>query len=351
MPTAAPIDARFSWADFARRARVPAAVLVVVIAAAVVLGGPARTFLDALERAVTADPRWVLAAAVFEVLSFAGYVALLSHVAGRGNDRFGLAQSYRTTLAGAAATRLLPTAGAGGAALTLWVLKRSGHEGAVRVLLTFLVVLYAVFLSAILASGVLLAAGLVGEGETGLAVIPAAAAALAMAIAVGLAVRPPRGDGRIRSAGATLGGAVRDAAALVRKGDPRLLGAVAWWGFDIAVLWSMLNAVGTAPPVGVLVLAYFLGQIANTIPIPGAASGGLVGVLLAFGVQADVALAGVLAYRAIAIWLPAPFGAHALAGLRRDAARWAAEDAGEAPARQGRVVRLPGAHAPQPLAA
>jgi hypothetical protein len=50
-------------------------------------------------------------------------------------------------------------------------------------------------------------------------------------------------------------------------------------------------------------------------------------VLLAFGVEADLALASVLAYRAIAIWLPAPIGLAALPGLRRTIARWSAEDA------------------------
>jgi uncharacterized membrane protein YbhN (UPF0104 family) len=359
MDTAAPIDASISWASVARRARVPALVAGLVVAAAVAIGGPARHLLDALERAFTADPRWIIAAAAFEALSFVGYIALLSHVAGRGNARFGFKQSYQTTLAGAAATRLLPTAGAGGAALTLWVLRKSGHEGraAARTLFTFLVVLYAVFLTAILVSGVLVTAGIAHTGTIALSAIPAALAGLAMLIAVTLALRTPHGDGRIARAGILIGESVRDAVALVRGHDVRLLGAVAWWGFDILVLWAVFNAVGTAPAPGVLVLGYFLGQVANTVPIPGAASGGLIGVMLAFGVEADLALAGVLAYRAIAIWLPAPFGAHALAGVRRDAARWTAEDgSGEVAepaqpaAKPRRRVGSP-AHAPQPLAA
>jgi hypothetical protein len=77
----------------------------------------------------------------------------------------------------------------------------------------------------------------------------------------------------------------------------------------------------------VLAFAYFAGQVGNTIPIPGAVSGGMVGTLLAFGVAPDLALASVLAYRAIAIWLPAPAGLVALAALRVRIARWAAEDA------------------------
>jgi hypothetical protein len=56
-------------------------------------------------------------------------------------------------------------------------------------------------------------------------------------------------------------------------------------------------------------------------------SGGIVGALLAYGVQADLALVSVLAYRAIAIWLPAAVGLAALGALRRTVARWTLEDA------------------------
>jgi hypothetical protein len=119
---------------------------------------------------------------------------------------------------------------------------------------------------------------------------------------------------------------VRDAATLVRSADPRLGGALAWWMFDAAVLWAMLEAFGAPPSLAVLVLAYFVGQVGNTIPIPGAVSGGMVGVLLAFGVEADLALVSVLAYRSVAIWLPAPIGLAALGGLRRTLARWSQQD-------------------------
>ncbi|MEA2245914.1 MAG: hypothetical protein QOH46_443, partial [Solirubrobacteraceae bacterium] len=114
---------------------------------------------------------------------------------------------------------------------------------------------------------------------------------------------------------------------LVRSADVRLLGAIAWWGFDAAVLWAMLHAFGAPPALAVVVLGYFVGQVANTIPIPGAVSGGMVGVFLAFGVEADLALASVLAYRAIAIWLPTPIGLAALGSLRRTITRWGSEDA------------------------
>ena len=75
-----------------------------------------------------------------------------------------------------------------------------------------------------------------------------------------------------------------------------------------------------------LAFAYFAGQVGNTIPIPGAVSGGMVGTLLAFGVAPDLALSSVLAYRAVAIWLPAPIGLVALAALKARVGRWSRED-------------------------
>jgi hypothetical protein len=89
----------------------------------------------------------------------------------------------------------------------------------------------------------------------------------------------------------------------------------------------MLNPFGAAPSFAVVVLVYFLGQVFNTVPLPGAVSGGMVGVLLAFGVETDLALVSVLAYRAVAIWLPAPAGLIAIGGLRKTVARWGRDTA------------------------
>ncbi len=119
---------------------------------------------------------------------------------------------------------------------------------------------------------------------------------------------------------------MRDALGFLRSGDARLLGAPAWWAFDAAVLWATFNALGEPPALAVLAFAYFAGQVGNTIPVPGAVSGGMVGTLLAFGVAPDLALSSVLAYRAVAIWLPAPLGLAALGALRGRVGRWSRED-------------------------
>src|SRR3954469_4877366 len=170
----------------ARRAAVPAAIAAAGVAVVLAAGKPTQAFADALQRAAHADARWVAAAAVFELLSFAGYVALLWLVAGRATPRMGVRASAELTLGGAAATRLVPTGGVGGAALTLWALRRTGleHRHAGRTLLTFLVLLYAVFLGAIAVAGTLLALGADGvHGPLALTAIPAALAASGIAIA------------------------------------------------------------------------------------------------------------------------------------------------------------------------
>ncbi len=276
----------------ARRAAVPAALAAVVVAALVVAGGPLQAFADALGRAVDADPRWVVAAATFEVLSFVGYVSLLWLVGSRASNRLDLRASTQITLGGAGATRLLPTGGVGGAALTIWAFRRAGlgTRGATRTLLAFLVVLYSVFLGSIAIAGGAIALGIShADGPLALSALPAAAAVTAMAAALALAAfaKPFSTDAaaaapvtgarslvaRVRAAAgdtpAALGTGVRDALALVRSGDPRLLGALAWWGFDAAVLWAMLHALGAPPSLAVVVLGYFVGQVANTIPDAG----------------------------------------------------------------------------------
>src|SRR4029453_3375578 len=116
----------FDVRALARRAAVPAAVAAAAPAALVVAGGPLHAFAHALRRAIDADPRWVIGGAIFELLSFAGYVALFWMVGSRGTKRLGLGESPQVTLGGPAATRLLPTAGVGGAAMTLWSLRRAG---------------------------------------------------------------------------------------------------------------------------------------------------------------------------------------------------------------------------------
>jgi uncharacterized membrane protein YbhN (UPF0104 family) len=312
----------------ARRAALPLALVAAAVAVLLLTGGPLGIVADAFSRVASADPSWIAVAAVAELLSFGGYIALFWLVGHRATPRLDLRASAEITFGGAAATRLLPTAGVGGAAMTLWALARTGlgtRRGG-HVLLTFLTLLYGVFLAGIALSGAAIALGLGGEvGHAAFA--GAAAVAATAAITVGLLLgrrgaTVPAPLGRIGSGAALLGGAIRDALALLRRGDARLLGAPAWWAFDAAVLWAAFHALGEPPALPILAFAYFAGQVGNTIPVPGAVSGGMVGTLLAFGVAPDLALSAVFTYRTVAIWMPAPFGLLALGALKARIGRW-----------------------------
>ena len=87
----------------------------------------------------------------------------------------------------------------------------------------------------------------------------------------------------------------------------------------------MLHAFGGSLPLVLVVLAYFLGTMFNVLPLPGSLSGGLIGVLVAFGAPAAPAIAAVLAYRSVAVWLPAACGMPSLARLRSSVVSWRAE--------------------------
>ena len=85
---------------------------------------------------------------------------------------------------------------------------------------------------------------------------------------------------------------IRDALEHLRSRDPALLGAILFWAFQIAVLWAAFHAFGDAPPLAVLVQAFFVGMLGNLLPMPGGVGGvegGMIGAYAAFGVDSDLA--------------------------------------------------------------
>jgi uncharacterized membrane protein YbhN (UPF0104 family) len=272
---------------------------------------------------------------VLEALSFVGHAILFRAVSVEGGGtRIGLRASTEITLAGHAATRLFASAGAGGIALTAWALKKSGMEArdvAAR-MTTFMVLLYAVYMGALVVFGLGLYLGLMpGGGSFAMTMVPAIFGALVIAI-VACAQFVRRGETRIQKWLSPIGDGVRDARNLVMRGNAGLLGAIMWWAFDIACLWACFEAFGDSPAVAVLVLAYFVGMMANVLPLPGGVGGvdgGMIGMFVAFGVNPSTAIVAILAYRFFAFWLPIGPGAISYATLRGTIAKWEAEDAGE----------------------
>ena len=253
-------------------------------------------------------------------------------------------------MAGLAATRLFAAAGAGGIALTAWALRRSGMRArtvACR-LIAFTVILYAVYMITLVVDGVGLYLGVIpGGGSFAITMGPAIFGAIVIVVFLGISMLPSdmpgmvgrltAGGGRLERVGirvaqasATAATGIRTAIDLVRERNTSLLGAVAWWGFDIAVLWACFHAFGASPPKGVIVMSYFLGMLANTLPLPGGiggVDGGMIGAFVAFNVDAELAVVAVLAYRAFAFWLPTLPGAVAYLQLRRTVQRWSEEPA------------------------
>ncbi len=299
------------------------------------------------------DSWWIAVGVVLELLSFAGYVVLFRAVFVRGESRIGWPESYEITMAGLAATRLFAAAGAGGIALTAWALRRSGMEARLVAcrMVAFVVLLYVVYAGSLLINGIGLGTGLFpGGGSFAITWVPAIVAALLFAGAGAVAALPDDVERRLerRASGsgrfahwlaravtvpALAASGVRTAISLVRSRDPGLLGAIAWWGFDISVLWAMFHAFGgPTPPFTVIWMAYFVGTLGNLLPLPGGlggVEGGMIGAFAAFGVDFNLAVVAVLSYRAISFWLPTVPGAVAYIQLRRTVARWREEQSAQ----------------------
>ena len=262
-------------------------------------------------------------------------------------------------MAGLAATRLFATAGAGGIALTAWALRRSGMEARLVAcrMVAFVVLLYGVYAGSVLLDGIGLGTGLFpGGGSFALTIVPAIVAAVLTATVGAMALLPgdierrlgrwASGSGRMAhwvaravTVPALAASGVRTAIELIRERDPGLLGAVAWWGFDICVLWAMFHAFGSPPPFTVIWMAYFIGMLGNLLPLPGGlggVEGGMIGAFVAFGVSLDLAVLAVLSYRGISFWLPTIPGGVAYFQLRRTVARWR-EEQGSRPVTAGRA--------------
>ncbi len=298
-----------------------------------------------LHRLRDAEPAWIAIGVVLEALSLAGYMLLFRTVFSCHHDgRLGWRESAQITLAGTVATKLFAAAGAGGVALTAWALRAAGlsPRAIARRMIAFELLLYVIFASALLIVGLGLRTGVLsGQAPWTLTVVPAVLAGSVIVVTLSLRAFPRgleeriaawqtssgwarRMVARLSTAPRTIRDATGIALALVR-GDLGALGALAYWGFDIAALWASLHAFGAPPPLPAVVMAYFIGQLLNVIPLPGGVGGvegGMIGALIAFGSPGSLAVLGVLLYRLISFWLPTLPGALAYVRLRGTVARW-----------------------------
>lgn len=133
--------------------------------------------------------------------------------------------------------------------------------------------------------------------------------------------------------------AIREAGRLLRRSQWPLLGAAGYPLLDMGALWAAYTATGHRLSVAALVVAYNVGYLASFVPVPagvGVLAGGLAAALILYGASPSAALAAVLVYQAIAVWMPAAGGLLASAQLRREQRRLTA-----AVAIGSRAARLP----------
>ena len=307
-------------------------VLLAVVAVVTLLPG-----LEGLRtRLAHAKPGWLALGAGLKVLSGLGYVAVFRMVFCR---RMSWRVSYQIGMSELGANALFPTGGAGGLALGAWALRRGQmpvDEIARRTVAFFLLTSVANVVGVIVVGVGLALRVFPGETNPALTILPAAVATLAIvgSLLAGRAAamlnrrlehsREGEASRRARLVSGTLTAIARgvdEAVALLREANAWLIvGIVAYLAFDVMVLWATFRAFGAAPPLAIVWIAYLIGELGGLIPVPGGIGGvdaGLVGTLFLYNVPLTVATSAVLAYRAIALWVPAVLGTGAFVALRR----------------------------------
>jgi uncharacterized protein (TIRG00374 family) len=270
------------------------------------------------------DGSWLAVAVGLEILSCLSYVIVFLQVF----DRAPIVLGARVALTELAFGAVVGLGGAGSLAVGAWLLVDRGaaparvvERSAVLFLLTSAInVITLVLAAAGLAAGVLS-----GPRSALLSVVPAVIGTVVIGFFAVLPALIDRGlqrlaPSRLHRALRTSAVGVRDATRLLLSGDPKLLGAIGFLWFDIAVLVVCFAALGQSPPLASIVLAYQIGYLTNLIPIPGGVGvldSGIVGMLAVYGIPATSAAAATVVYHAVALWIPALWGTITFIALRR----------------------------------
>jgi uncharacterized protein (TIRG00374 family) len=303
---------------------------LVAIAVVIVTLGPGLGELR--HRFADAQPVWIVIACGFEALSVLAYVPAFRAVFCK---RMSWSTSYKIGVAEEGAGSLFPLGGAGSLALGVWALRRGGMptDEIARKTVAFFLLTSAPSVAMLLLLGAGLAAGILpGNGGVFLTVLPAVAAAGAVAATLVLrrlaraaesrARRQSKAPNSVRLAAAlsATSEGIEEALHQLRLGDPLLLaGLVGYLVFDQLTFWASFRAVGASPELPLIWMAYLIGQLGNWLPLPGGIGGvelGLVGALVLYGLPALTATAAVLLYRVIELWIPAVLGISAFVQLR-----------------------------------
>jgi uncharacterized membrane protein YbhN (UPF0104 family) len=272
-------------------------------------------------------PGWILVEVLLELIACLAYAALFHGVFAGGAHRLGYLRSAQIAIGELGAFVVVPT-GAGGPALRIWALMRSGMP--FRTQMVRSVVHAAIFNLPYILAAILLGTSValgVGPGHAPLAVAlaPLGVVLVTVLIAAGAALFARRLDsepeGRWQRVGRDVIEAIPDGLRELpeRLRHPSLLlAASAYWAGDCGVLAVAFHAAHGSAPIGVVVLAYMLGQLGNALPLPGGVGGVepiMLGVLTASGVNLGLGAAAIILYRFVSLGIQAAAGAIAVATL------------------------------------
>ena len=280
--------------------------------------------------------QWVLAALGIETLSELGYVvswrAIVDPEDLLSGEGRGERMASRVAWVQLGGGMLVPGGTLSSVGVGAWILHRFGmpnkliaeRQFNLQFLNTGIDALALIVFGAALAIGIFS-----GESKLTLTLVPAAVAAIGLAgalliarIGTGYAERAHETHPKIAAAIEALAAAVEDTKRLLthRGGLRAVLGAVAYFGFDVAVLWSAFLAIGThpTPSFAIVVMAYIIGALGGSIPLPAGAGsiGGMVGMLIVYGVDHNAAVVAVILYQAIGQIVPLVGGGIAYLHLR-----------------------------------
>ena len=267
--------------------------------------------------------QWILVAILLEVLSCASYVVAFLQVFERAPFRLGARVALSEEAFGAAVS----LGGVGSLAVGAWLLVERGAPAGRIAQRSAVLFLYtsAINVITLILAGLGLFLGLPGPDNPLLSIVPAAVGALVMVLFLLLPRYVDRivqriEPGRLHTFLTETAASVRDTERLIFHPDWRIIGAIGYLWFDIAVLFACFAAAGHVPPLAPVVLAYQIGYLSNFIPVPGGIGvldGTMIGMLVLYGVGGTVATAATLAYHAISLWVPAIWGTIAFIVLQK----------------------------------
>jgi uncharacterized membrane protein YbhN (UPF0104 family) len=273
---------------------------------------------DVLGALAQINPLWVMAAVGLELASCVSYVVVFRRIF----EPVTGGSAARVGWLGLGAGAVLPGGDVAGVAASCFLLHRDGVAKRMLVVRSGVLILLinAVGVAVTGLGGALLLSGAVpGPHDllrAGLPILVAAAIA-GIVVALPFAVRR---SGRHAAGIVAFADSVAGAGRVLRHPDWRLLGAAGYPLLDMAALWAARVATGHPPSVAALILAYNIGYLASVVPIPagiGVLDGGLAAALVIYGASPAAAIAAVLVYHALAVWIPALCGLGAAVPLRR----------------------------------